>query len=60
MAFEAIVFDNDGLLLDTEHAWTRAEVELFALHGSTFTEAHKRDLIGPGAARRWSTSCTSW
>jgi HAD superfamily hydrolase (TIGR01509 family) len=46
MAFEAIVFDNDGLLLDTEHAWTRAEVELFARHGSTFTEAHKRDLIG--------------
>jgi HAD superfamily hydrolase (TIGR01509 family) len=46
MAFEAIVFDNDGLLLDTEHAWTRAEVELFARHGSTFTERHKRELIG--------------
>jgi HAD superfamily hydrolase (TIGR01509 family) len=46
MAFEAIVFDNDGLLLDTEHAWTRAEVALFARHGSAFTEDHKRDLIG--------------
>jgi HAD superfamily hydrolase (TIGR01509 family) len=42
----AAVFDNDGLLLDTEEAWTRAEVRLFAAHGSTFTPAHKRDLIG--------------
>jgi HAD superfamily hydrolase (TIGR01509 family) len=42
----AAVFDNDGLLLDTEEAWTRAEVRLFATHGSTFTPAHKRDLIG--------------
>src|SRR3954454_5174815 len=46
MAFEAIVFDNDGLLLDTEHAWTRAEVELFARRGAAFTDEHKRDLIG--------------
>jgi HAD superfamily hydrolase (TIGR01509 family) len=42
----AIVFDNDGLLLDTEEAWTRAETALFARHGGTFTFAHKRDLIG--------------
>jgi HAD superfamily hydrolase (TIGR01509 family) len=46
MAFDAIVFDNDGLLLDTEHAWTRAEVDLFARRGATFTDEHKRDLIG--------------
>ena len=44
--FEAIVFDNDGLLLDTEHAWTRAETALFERHGSTFTADHKRELIG--------------
>ena len=44
--FEAIVFDNDGLLLDTEHAWTRAETELFGRHGETFTAEHKRELIG--------------
>jgi HAD superfamily hydrolase (TIGR01509 family) len=43
---DAIVFDNDGLLLDTEEAWTRAESELFRRHGSTFTFDHKRDLIG--------------
>jgi HAD superfamily hydrolase (TIGR01509 family) len=46
MAFQAIVFDNDGLLLDTEHAWTRAEEALFDRHGSTFTQLHKRELIG--------------
>jgi HAD superfamily hydrolase (TIGR01509 family) len=44
--FEAIVFDNDGLMLDTEHAWTRAETELFERHGETFTAEHKRELIG--------------
>ena len=44
--FAAVVFDNDGLLLDTEEAWTRAEEALFARHGSTFTIEHKRELIG--------------
>jgi HAD superfamily hydrolase (TIGR01509 family) len=42
----AVVFDNDGLLLDTEDAWTRAETELFRRYGATFTDVHKRELIG--------------
>lgn len=42
----AVVFDNDGLLLDTEEAWTRAERTLFARVGRTFTMEHKRTLIG--------------
>jgi len=42
----AVVFDNDGLLLDTEGAWTRAETALFSHHGAVFTAEHKRDLIG--------------
>ncbi len=46
----AVVFDNDGLLLDTEDAWTRAETELFRRHGGTFTFEHKRDLIGSSHA----------
>jgi HAD superfamily hydrolase (TIGR01509 family) len=46
MTFQAIVFDNDGLLLDTEDAWTRAEEALFERHGSSFTQEHKRELIG--------------
>ena len=44
--FDAIVFDNDGLLLDTEDAWTRAEQTLFARHGSVFDMTHKRALLG--------------
>jgi HAD superfamily hydrolase (TIGR01509 family) len=46
----AVVFDNDGLLLDTEEAWTRAETELFRRHGASFTFEHKRDLIGSSHA----------
>jgi HAD superfamily hydrolase (TIGR01509 family) len=44
--FAAVVFDNDGLLLDTEEAWTRAEETMFERHGSRFTLEHKRELIG--------------
>jgi HAD superfamily hydrolase (TIGR01509 family) len=43
---EAVIFDNDGLLLDTEDAWTRAEETLFARRGRVFTLEHKRSLIG--------------
>jgi HAD superfamily hydrolase (TIGR01509 family) len=48
--FAAVVFDNDGLLLDTEEAWTRAEEALFERHGSTFTAEHKRRMIGTSPA----------
>jgi HAD superfamily hydrolase (TIGR01509 family) len=46
----AVVFDNDGLLLDTEEAWTRAEVTLFERRGRVFTLDHKRSLIGSARA----------
>jgi beta-phosphoglucomutase-like phosphatase (HAD superfamily) len=46
MSLAAVLFDNDGLTLDTEPAWTRAETKLFARHGSTFTMEHKRSLLG--------------
>ena len=46
---EAVVFDNDGLLLDTESVWTRAEQDLFARRGLEFTPAHKRELVGTSA-----------
>lgn len=48
--FDAIVFDNDGLLLDTEEAWTRAETTLFERYGSVFTGEHKRSLLGSAKA----------
>ena len=46
----AAIFDNDGLLLDTEDAWTRAEETLFARRGRVFTLDHKRLLIGSARA----------
>jgi HAD superfamily hydrolase (TIGR01509 family) len=45
----AVVFDNDGLLLDTESVWTRAERDLFGRRGLGFTAAHKRELVGTSA-----------
>ena len=41
-----VVFDNDGLLLDTEPCWTRAQTELFRRRGRTFGLAEKRQLVG--------------
>lgn len=46
----AALFDNDGLTLDTESAWTRAEGALFARYGQTFTMDHKRELLGTAPA----------
>ncbi|MDX6634635.1 MAG: hypothetical protein QOF06_838 [Solirubrobacterales bacterium] len=46
---DAVVFDNDGLLLDTESVWTRAEEDLFELRGAEFTPADKRELVGTSA-----------
>jgi HAD superfamily hydrolase (TIGR01509 family) len=46
---DAVVFDNDGLLLDTESVWTRAEQDLFDRRGIEFTAVHKRELIGTSA-----------
>jgi HAD superfamily hydrolase (TIGR01509 family) len=46
---DAVVFDNDGLLLDTESVWTRAEQDLFERRGANFTSADKRELVGTSA-----------
>jgi HAD superfamily hydrolase (TIGR01509 family) len=43
---DAIVFDCDGLLVDTEPCWTLAEAELFARRGLVFGDAEKASLIG--------------
>ncbi|HKB51272.1 MAG TPA: HAD family phosphatase [Solirubrobacterales bacterium] len=45
----AVVFDNDGLLLDTESVWTRAERDLFERRGLEFTPVDKRELVGTSA-----------
>jgi len=46
---DAVIFDNDGLLLDTESVWTRAEQDLFERRGTEFSHADKRELVGTSA-----------
>lgn len=43
---DAVVFDCDGLLVDTETGWTRAETAIFAEHGHAFGLEQKKIVIG--------------
>lgn len=43
---KAVVFDCDGLLMDTEPCWTIAEAELYQRRGLEFTDEHKQKVIG--------------
>jgi HAD superfamily hydrolase (TIGR01509 family) len=43
---KAALFDNDGLVLDTESVWSRAEQALFQRRNRSFTIEHKRALVG--------------
>lgn len=45
----AVLFDNDGLLLDTESVWTRGEEDLFERRGKEFTLQNKLELVGGSA-----------
>lgn len=42
----AVAFDCDGLLVDTEVCWTRAEAAMFARHDLAYTAEVKAQLIG--------------
>ncbi len=46
----AVIFDNDGLALDTEELWTQAEQALFASYEAEFGEAQKIALLGNSGA----------
>lgn len=43
---EAVVFDCDGLLVNTEACWTVAETAIFAAHGHSFGPEQKALVIG--------------
>jgi HAD superfamily hydrolase (TIGR01509 family) len=50
--FHAVVFDLDGLLLDTEPRWHLAEAELLRAHGADYTAADETATVG------WSVDAT--
>jgi mannitol-1-/sugar-/sorbitol-6-/2-deoxyglucose-6-phosphatase len=52
----AVVFDLDGLLIDSEPFWRRAEMEVFATIGLHLTEEQTRETMGlriDDAVRHW-------
>lgn len=44
-----VVFDCDGLLVDTEPSWGRAEAAMFTRRGLVYTEAQRHQFIGISA-----------
>ncbi len=46
MSLQAVLWDMDGLLVDTEPLWTIAEQELARALGGTFTEQAKAAMVG--------------
>ena len=49
---DAVVFDLDGVLLDSEQAWDDARKELVAETGGTWTDTATRDMLGM-SSREW-------
>lgn len=42
----AVIFDMDGLLVETEPIWARTETEMLAARGKTLTQDVRRQIIG--------------
>ena len=49
----AVVFDLDGVLIDSEETWSRVRGEVVARHGGQWTEADQRNVMGDNS-RQWS------
>jgi HAD superfamily hydrolase (TIGR01509 family) len=52
-AVEGVVFDLDGVLIDSEHVWDEARQELARERGGRWTETASRDMMGMSSLE-WS------
>jgi HAD superfamily hydrolase (TIGR01509 family) len=50
---EAVVFDLDGVLLDSEQLWDAAREQLAREHGGRWHDSAQRDMMGM-SSREWS------
>ena len=53
-AMQAAIFDMDGLLIDSEPLWTRAEQEVFARLGIDLDDAQLAQVV-QRAPRAWGS-----
>ena len=44
--FQAVIFDLDGVLADSEPWWTKIDAALLAEYGITYRDEHKLDVLG--------------
>jgi HAD superfamily hydrolase (TIGR01509 family) len=51
--FEAVVFDLDGVLIDSEHVWDEARRSLARAHGRQWPDTASRDMMGMSSPE-WS------
>jgi HAD superfamily hydrolase (TIGR01509 family) len=50
---KAVVFDMDGVLIDSEEVWSRVRAAVVARHGGHWTEDDQRNVMGDNS-RQWS------
>jgi HAD superfamily hydrolase (TIGR01509 family) len=53
MSIAAVVFDLDGVLVDSEQVWDAARRDVVAEHGGTWRDEATRDMLGMSAPE-WS------
>lgn len=63
MTTHAVIFDLDGLLIDSEPHWRRAEIEVFARAGLVLTDAECAETTGlriDEVVRLRRAQCAGW
>jgi HAD superfamily hydrolase (TIGR01509 family) len=50
---EAVIFDLDGVLVDSEQVWDEARKRVVSEHGGTWTDSATRDMLGM-SSKEWT------